>query len=145
MIIRLKPPCSRAKTQDSLYVRVIKALHFWLWFIILPSRAREPLRLRLSGLLLLLGPVLEYPGELYVVKHPILDGSLPEHLINIVIRKPFPHRGEKFPEFVLMNEPRVALVKTTKGILDHFLRVCSLKLLTEQGEDHREVEGSRGL
>ena len=39
-------------------------------------------------LILLLGAVLQDPGELYVVEHAALDGRLAVHLVNILVSKP---------------------------------------------------------
>jgi hypothetical protein len=40
------------------------------------------------SLITLLSPMLQYPGELCVVKHAILDRSLSVHLINFIISEP---------------------------------------------------------
>jgi len=89
--------------------------------------------------------MLEDPGELGVVKHPVLDGSLAVHLIHIVVSEPFPHGGQQFPETVLMDEPAVVVVKAPKGVLDDVFRVGALEALPKQGEEHGEVDGSGSL
>merc|ERR1711942_482918 len=76
-----------------------------------------------SSLVFFLGTMLEDPGELGVVKHPVLDGSLAIHLIHIIVSEPFTHGGQQFPETVLVDEPAVVVIKATKGVLDDIFRV----------------------
>ena len=80
-----------------------------------------------SRLILLLGSVFEYLGELVVVKHPVLDGRLPVHLVHLVVSEPVPDGCEELPQSVLVDEADVVLVETTKGILDDVLWVSSLE------------------
>jgi len=80
-----------------------------------------------SRLILLLGSVFEYLGELVVVKHPVLDGRLPVHLVHLVVSEPVPDGCEELPQSVLVDEADVVLVETTKGILDDVLWVSSLQ------------------
>ena len=79
-----------------------------------------------SRLILLLGSVFEYLGELVVVKHSVLDGRLPVHLVHLVVSEPVPDGGQQLPESVLVNEANIVLVEATKGILDDVLWVSSL-------------------
>ena len=69
----------------------------------------------------------EYLGELVVVKHPVLDGRLPVHLVHLVVSEPVPDGGQQLPQSVLVNEANVVLVETSKGILDDVLWVSSLE------------------
>ena len=80
-----------------------------------------------SRLILLLGSVFEYLGELVVVEHSVLDGRLPVHLVHLVVSEPVPDGCEELPQSVLVNEADVVLVETTKGILDDVLWVSSLQ------------------
>merc|ERR1712123_500342 len=94
---------------------------------------------------LLLGSVLEDSCKLYIVKHPVLDRSLPEHFIKIIIGEPVSNSGQKLPQPVLMNQANIILVKTSKGILDNLFWVSPLQPLPKHSEEHGEVDGSRGL
>ena len=105
----------------------------------------------------------EYLGELVVVKHPVLDGRLPVHLVYLVVSEPVPDGGQQLPQSVLVDEANVVLVETSKGILDDVLWVSSLERsgaviisgqtstvsnlqpLAEHGEEHGEVDGARCL
>ena len=107
----------------------------------------------------------EYLGELVVVKHPVLDGRLPVHLVHLVVSEPVPDGRQELPQSVLVNEANIVLVETTKGILDDVLWVSSLwrsreviisgqsspvflsnlEPLAKHGEEHGEVDGARGL
>ena len=106
----------------------------------------------------------EYLGELVVVKHSVLDGRLPVHLVHLVVSEPVPDGCQQLPQSVLVNEAGIVLVKTTKGILDDILWVSSLQRsrkviiwfqfgfllsdlqpLAKHGEEHGEVDGARGL
>ena len=80
-----------------------------------------------SRLILLLGSVLEYLGELVVVKHAVLDGRLPVHLVHLVVSEPVPYGGQQLPQSVLVNEANILLVEATKGVLDDVLWVSSLQ------------------
>ena len=80
----------------------------------------------LSWLILLLGPVLEYLGELIVVKHSVLDWRLSVHLVHLVISEPVPDGGEQLPQSVLVYEPHVVFVEAAEGVLNDVLRVSSL-------------------
>ena len=79
-----------------------------------------------SRLILLLGSVFEYLGELVVVKHAVLDGRLPVHLVHLVVSEPVPDGGEQLPQSVLVYEPHVILVEAAEGVLNDVLRVSSL-------------------
>merc|ERR1712020_45089 len=98
-----------------------------------------------SRLILLLGSVFEYLGELVVIKHSVLDGRLPVHLVHLVVSEPVPDGGQQLPQSVLVNEANIVLVEAPEGILDDVLWVRSLKPLTKHGEEHGEVDGARGL
>ena len=103
--------------------------------------------------------MLEYLGELVVVKHAVLDRRLSVHLVHLVVREPVPDCGEQFPQPVLVNQSHVVLVEAAEGVLDDVLRVSSLvrplvkdqsrlinlKPLAEHGEEHGEVDGPGGL
>ena len=79
-----------------------------------------------SGLVLLLGTVLEDLGELVVVKHSILDRRLSVHLVHLLLCEPVLDGGQQLPQPVLVHQPHVVLVETSEGILDNVLRVSSL-------------------
>ena len=40
------------------------------------------------GLVLLLGAVLQDPGELDVVEHAVLDGRLSVHVVHVIVGEP---------------------------------------------------------
>ena len=124
------------------------------------------LKIFCSRLILLLGSVFEYLGELVVVEHAVLDGRLPVHLVHLVVSEPVPYGCQQLPQSVLVNEANILLVEATKGVLDDVLWVSSLqrsreviisgqsrpvfflsnlKPLTKHGEEHGEVDGARGL
>ena len=88
-----------------------------------------------SRLILLLGSVFEYLGELVVVKHPVLDGRLPVHLVHLVVSEPVPDGGEQLPQSVLVQETDIVLVKTSKRVLDDILRVSSLVTILHPSSD----------
>ena len=69
----------------------------------------------------------EYLGELVVVKHPVLDGRLPVHLVHLVVSEPVPDGCQQLSQSVLVNEAGIVLVETTKGIFDDILWVSSLQ------------------
>ena len=79
-----------------------------------------------SRLILLLSSVFEYLGELVVVKHPVLDGRLPVHLVHLVVSEPVPYGCQELSQSVLVNEANVVLVEAPEGILDDVLWVRSL-------------------
>ena len=83
-----------------------------------------------SSLVLFISPVLENLSELVVVKHPLGDGGLLVHLVHLVIREPVPDGGQELPQLVLVQGSHHVLVKTSKRILNHLLRVGSLKGVT---------------
>ena len=88
-----------------------------------------------SRLILLLGSVLEYLGELVVVKHAVLDGRLPVHLVHLVVSEPVPYGGQQLPQSVLVQETDIVLVKTSKRVLDDILRVSSLVTILHPSSD----------
>ena len=53
--------------------------------------------------------------------------------------------GQQFPKSVLVDDSDVFLIKAPEGILDYFLRVRPLQSLSEHGEEHGEVDGTRCL
>ena len=89
----------------------------------------------LSRLILLLGSVLEYLGELVVVEHAVLDGRLPVHLVHLVVSEPVPYGGQQLPQSVLVQETDIVLVKTSKRVLDDILRVSSLVTILHPSSD----------
>jgi len=99
----------------------------------------------LLSLVSLLGSMLQDPGELVVVEHAILDGRLPVHLVHIVVGEPVSNCREQLPQSVFVDQANIVLIETTEGILDDVLRVCALQSLTKQGEEHGEVDWTRGL
>ena len=88
-----------------------------------------------SRLILLLGSVFEYLGELVVVKHSVLDGRLPVHLVHLVVSEPVPDGGQQLPQSVLVQETDIVLVKTSKRVLDDILRVSSLVTILHPSSD----------
>merc|ERR1719384_1047192 len=89
--------------------------------------------------------MLQDPGELVVVEHAILDGRLPVHLIHVVIGEPVANGREQLPQSVFVDQANIVLIEATEGILDDILRVCALQSLAKQGEEHGEVDWTRGL
>merc|ERR1719400_955267 len=89
--------------------------------------------------------MLQDPGELVVVEHAILDGRLPVHLVHIVIGEPVANGREQLPQSVFVDQANIVLIEATEGILDYVLRVCALQPLAKQGEEHGEVDWTRGL
>ena len=85
------------------------------------------LKIFCSRLILLLGSVFEYLGELVVVEHAVLDGRLPVHLVHLVVSEPVPYGCQQLPQSVLVNEANILLVEATKGVLDDVLWVSSLQ------------------
>ena len=85
------------------------------------------LKIFCSRLILLLGSVFEYLGELVVVEHAVLDGRLPVHLVHLVVSEPVPDGRQELPQSVLVNEANILLVEATKGVLDDVLWVSSLQ------------------
>jgi len=96
-------------------------------------------------LVVLLGSVLEDPGELDVVEHAVLDGRLPVHVVHVVVTEPVADGGEELPELILVDHAHVVLVEAAERVLDHILRVSSLEPFSEQGEEHGEVDGAGRL
>ncbi|CAH1641130.1 unnamed protein product [Spodoptera littoralis] len=84
-------------------------------------------------------------SELYVVKESITDGSLSEHLVNIIICEPVSHCGQQLTETFLIDHTLVLFVKATKSIFDDILRICSLQTLTKECQEHGEVNRTRSL
>ena len=99
-----------------------------------------------SHLVLLLGAMLEDPGELVVVEHPVLDGRLAVHLVHLIVGEPeccliqsvvrtggvcspVPDGGEQLPQSVLVQHPDIVLVKTPECVLDDVLGIRSLQLI----------------
>ncbi len=97
------------------------------------------------GLILFLGSVFQNPGELVVVEHATLDGSLAVHLVNLLIGKPITHRCQKFTKVIFMQDALVVLVEAAERVLDHILWIGSLKALAEQRQEHGEVDGAGRL
>merc|ERR1712119_80671 len=90
--------------------------------------------------LLFLSTVLEDPGELEVIEIVVLDGSLPEHFIYLLLCEPVPHRCEQLPQVVLVDLATVIIVEALESVPDHFLGIGSVQLLTEHCQEHREVD-----
>jgi len=97
------------------------------------------------GLVFLLGPVFENPGELGVIKHSVFDGGLPVHFVHVVVREPVSHRRQQLAQPILVDETAVVVIETTKCIFDDILWVCSLQSLSKECEEHGEVNGAGSL
>lgn len=94
---------------------------------------------------LILGAVLQDPRELDVIKEGILNRRLAEHLVDVFIGKAVAHRSQQLPQTVLRDESAVFLVEAPEGILDHVLGIRTLQTFTEEGQEHGEIDGTRGL
>ena len=104
-----------------------------------------------SHLVLLLGAMLEDPGELVVVEHPVLDGRLAVHLVHLIVGEPeccliqsvvrtggvcspVPDGGEQLPQPLLVDHPRHLLVETPERILYHVFGIRALNGLYKCNE-----------
>lgn len=102
---------------------------------------------RLSSLVVLVfGSVFEDPGELSVVEVALLvDGCLSEELVHFLVGETVSHRGQQLPQVVFVDETGALLIEAGKGVPDDVLGVGAIESLSEHGQEHGEVDGSRGL
>merc|ERR1719452_96107 len=98
----------------------------------------EPRCLRISwnfftklSFIIFLCPMLEDSCKLSVVKHSILNGSFPVHLIHFIISKPVSNGGQKLPQSVLVDQTSIFLIKAAKCILYDIFWISALKSLTK--------------
>lgn len=96
-------------------------------------------------LVLLFGTVLQDPCEFDIIEQSALDWRLPVHFVDILIGEAVPHCGEQLTEPVLVYHSTIIIIKAAKCVLDHVLRIGTLKPFSEKSEEHGEIDGPRGL
>jgi len=101
---------------------------------------------RANGLFLLLGSVLDQPGELNVVEVTcVVDVLLVEHLLDFFFGESFSHAGQKSLELVAVDELGAFRVETFESVVDDVFGVGSVEFLTEESEESGEVDVAGGF
>merc|ERR1719150_2520315 len=93
----------------------------------------------------ILGTVFEDPGELDVIKLAVADGSFFVHVVDFVMGKTVPQSRQNLTKVVLMQHASIGFVEASKCVLYHVFRIRALQPLAKQGEEHREIDGTRRL
>lgn len=65
--------------------------------------------------------------------------------VYIFVCEAIAHRRQQLPEAVFRQDASVILIKAAEGILDDVLGIGALQALSEQGEEHGEIDGTRSL
>jgi len=94
------------------------------------------------GLVSLLGAVFEDSGELHIIEHSVLDRGLSVHFVHILLCKPVSDGSEEFTQSVLVDDSRLVLVEAPERVPDDLLRVGALQSLSEQSQEHGEINGA---
>merc|ERR1719260_211190 len=92
------------------------------------------------GLVILLCPVFENPGEFSVVEHSIFDRSFSVHFINLIISEPVSNGGQQLSKTIFMNQANIFFIKTTKCVFNYIFRISSLESFSKEGQEHCEVD-----
>jgi len=96
--------------------------------------------------LLVLGSVLDQPGELDVVEVSCAVAFLfVEHLFHLLLRESFAHRLQKSFQLLSWDHLCAVGVEAFEGVSDDVFGVSTVELLTEEGEEGGEVDLSGGL
>ena len=66
-------------------------------------------------------------------------------LSYVVLAEAVAHSGEDLTQKLLGDLARAVLVEAAEGVLDDLLGVGALQPLSEQRQEHGEVDGARGL
>jgi len=108
---------------------------------------RDALRRQMALLLIIrvLGSVLEDPGELDVVKLPVLDGSLFVHVVDLVVREAVTKGGQYLTKVILVKHPSIGVIETGKSVSYYIFRISALQPFAKQGEKHGKVDGAWSL
>lgn len=102
-------------------------------------------RRNLVGIIQILGAVLQDPGEFNKIEHPVLDGSLLVHVVDLLVGEAVAHRGQQFTQIVFVKSANIRFVEASEGVSYDVFWIRTLESFTEESEKHGEVDGTRCL